>query len=148
MSANTNQPEVWMRGPVAGVPALFQPVAHALLQAHEEVERYLSGFDDSLLWAKPGGMASVGFHLQHLSGVVDRLFAYAREEALSNDQFVQLRAEGVSDASINSSDLVRAFGQQVQDALRQLRETDESALAEPRYLGRKRIPTTLIGLLF
>jgi len=26
-------PEVWLRGPVEGVPAALQPVAHALLQA-------------------------------------------------------------------------------------------------------------------
>lgn len=148
MSQDKNQLEVWMRGPVDGVPALLQPVAHALLQAQEEVERYLAGFDDRLLWAKPDGMASVGFHLQHIAGVVDRLFTYARETTLSDGQFAQLRAEGVADPAISSETLVRAVGQQVQDAVRQLRETDEAALAEPRYLGRKRIPTTLIGLLF
>lgn len=141
-------PEVWMRGPVTGVPALLQPVAHALLQAHEEVERYLAGFDDSCLWEKPGEMASVGFHLQHLSGVVDRLFTYARQDALSEEQFVALRAEGLADGSVGSSALVEAFGQQVLAAVQQLRGIDESTLSEARYLGRKRIPTTLAGLLF
>ncbi len=148
MSIDIKQPEVWMRGPVADVPPLLQPVAHALLQAHEEVERYLAGFDDNLLWEKPGGMAAVGFHLQHLSGVVDRLFTYAREEALSAAQFAALRAEGQADAGISSPKLVEAFGQQVQMAVAQLRGTDESKLSEARYLGRKRIPTTQAGLLF
>lgn len=137
-----------MRGPIEGVPALLQPVAHALLQAHEEIQVYLDGFDDSLLWEKPGGMASVGFHLQHVSGVLDRLFTYAREAQLSEWQFAALRAEGRADPAIRSAALVDAFGTQVQEALEQLRATDDSTLADPRYLGRKRIPTTLLGLLF
>jgi hypothetical protein len=29
--------EVWLRGPVDHIPVLLQPVAHALLQAREEV---------------------------------------------------------------------------------------------------------------
>lgn len=143
-----NQPEVWMRGPIEGVPALLQPVAHALLQAHEEIACHMDGFDDHLLWETPGGMASVGFHLQHVCGVVDRLFTYAREATLSDQQFAALRAEGQADPAIRSATLVDAFGRQVQDVLQQLRETDESTLTQPRYLGRKRIPTTLLGLLF
>ena len=39
-------------------------------------------FPPSLLWTRPAGLASVGFHLQHIAGVIDRLFTYARGEAL------------------------------------------------------------------
>jgi len=35
--ANKNKPEVWLRGPLEGIPPLLQPVAHALLQAREEI---------------------------------------------------------------------------------------------------------------
>lgn len=149
MSENkTPKPEVWMRGPVPGVPPLLQPVAHALLQAEEEVTRYMDGFDDVYLWMRPAGRASVGFHLQHIIGVVDRLFTYALAEPLSERQFEYLRAEGQEASHIRSSDLVLAFGKQVDAAIAQLKETDEAMLTDPRYLGRKRIPTTLIGLLF
>ncbi|MEC3878882.1 DinB family protein [Parapedobacter sp. 10938] len=149
MSENeTPKPEVWMRGPVPGVPPLLQPVAHALLQAKEEVTRYMDSFDDAYLWMRPAGRASVGFHLQHISGVVDRLFTYALANPLSDQQFEYLRAEGLEASHIRSSDLVLAFGKQVAAAVTQLRETDESTLTEVRYLGRKRVPTTLIGLLF
>ena len=41
--------EVWQRGPVGGVPALLQPVAHALLQAREELTDLLVDFPDALL---------------------------------------------------------------------------------------------------
>ena len=141
-------PEVWMRGPVAGVPGLLQPVAHALLQADEEVLRYLAGFDDGLLWERPGGLASVGFHLQHMTGVINRMLTYAAEEPLSEEQFAYLRAEGTANQAIHAPVLVAAFTRQVAAAVNQLKQTAESDLTAIRYLGRKRIPTTLIGLLF
>ena len=74
-----NSPEYWLRGPVPGIPALLQPVAHALLQAREEVNALMLGFPADLLWEQPAGLASAGFHLQHLAGVLDRLFTYAQE---------------------------------------------------------------------
>jgi len=144
----TPRPEAWMRGPILGVPPLLQPVAHALMQAREEVASCMDGFDDTYLWVKPAGRASVGFHLQHISGVVDRLLTYALAQPLSERQFEYLRAEGQEGPQIRSADLVLAFGKQVESAIAQLRETDEATLTDARYLGRKRIPTTLIGLLF
>lgn len=137
-----------MRGPVEGVPPLLQPVAHALLQAQEEADRYLQGFDDRFLWVMPAGVASVGFHLQHITGVVDRMLTYAREKPLSEMQLVYLRAEGVEDPAIRSEDLMAAFAAQVEKAIVQLRQTDEAQLTNIRYLGRRHIPTTLLGLLF
>lgn len=142
------KPEVWMRGPIPDVPPLLQPVAHALLQATEEVAGHMNGFDDDYLWIRPGGRAAVGFHLQHICGVVDRLFTYAQEQPLSDRQFEYLRAEGQEHPDIRSADLVVAFAKQVQAAIEQLKRTDEAALTDVRYLGRKRIPTTMIGLLF
>jgi hypothetical protein len=59
--------------------ALLQPVAHALLQSEREVKSALQDFPDSMLWEKPADMAAVGFQLQHLTGVLDRLFTYAKE---------------------------------------------------------------------
>lgn len=137
-----------MRGPVPGVPPLLQPVAHALLQAAEEVTQYMDGFDDRYLWEKPIGMASVGFHLQHITGVVDRLFTYALGESLSEQQFDHLRTEGIGVPGSSTVDLVATFHRQVDKAIKQLKTTDGATLTDVRYLGRKRIPTTLIGLLF
>src|SRR5262245_3728494 len=89
-----SRPEVWLRGPVPGVPAALQPVAHALLQAREEVEALMDGFPQHLLWTRPNDVASVGFHLQHLAGVLDRLFTYARGESLNPVQLEALSREG------------------------------------------------------
>jgi uncharacterized damage-inducible protein DinB len=141
-------PEVWLRGPLPDVPALLQPVGHALLQAREEVEAIMAGFPEERLWHRPGGVASVGFHLQHLSGVVDRLFTYARGESLSGDQIAAMKAEGVERQELQSSALIQIFRRQVDAALGELRAMDERTLADARAVGRSRLPSTVLGLLF
>lgn len=141
------KPEVWMRGPIPEVSAMLQPVAHALLQSVEEVESILLDFDDNLLWTKPAGMASVGFHLKHLRGVVDRLFTYARAASLSPLQLEYLEREGTPGEE-SSALLVARFKEQVEKALHQLKHTSDDELLAPRGIGRKQIPTNVVGLLF
>jgi uncharacterized damage-inducible protein DinB len=144
-----NKTEVWLRGPVAGIPGLLQPVAHALLQAREEVQRIMTNFPDANLWQKPAGVASIGFHLQHLTGVLDRLFTYARGEQLSDQQLDYLANEGKAVAGRSSvAELVHLFEVQVDQAITQLGATDEQMLTAPRLVGRRAIPSTMLGLLF
>jgi uncharacterized damage-inducible protein DinB len=141
--------EVWLRGPIPEIPQLLQPVAHALLQATEEVESAIASFNTIYLWDKPYGLASVGFHLQHLSGVLDRLFTYARGESLSTLQRKALQQEGSAPTpSTTAAELVAAFHEQVQRSLKQLQETDEKRLTEHRGVGSQQLPSTVLGLLF
>jgi uncharacterized damage-inducible protein DinB len=143
------QLEVWQRGAVENIPALLQPVAHALLQAREELNLLMKDFPENLLWKKPAGVASVGFHLQHLSGVLDRIFTYARGEMLSTEQLKNLQIENESaNADLSAEKLIIRFNEQVDIALEQLRNTNENDLTEVRTIGRKKIPSTVIGLLF
>ena len=139
-----------MSGPVEGIPPLLQPVAHALLQAREEVHTYLEGFPDKLLWERPAGVASVGFHLQHLKGVLDRLFTYAHRLQLNEEQLSYLYAEGkpADNQTYQVQDLLQAYDEQVDKALEQLKTIDESALTDFRGVGRKQLPSTVQGLLF
>lgn len=146
--AQTKAPEVWLRGPVANIPALLQPVAHALLQAREEVNEMLAGFDEDRLWDKPAGAASVGFHLQHLTGVLDRLFTYAKEKPLDKDQLRYLSVEGNSAESGSLGQLVQLFNAQAQKALEELSITHEQTLGDKRAVGRAQLPSTVLGLLF
>jgi hypothetical protein len=140
--------EVWQRGPLPDIQPLLQPVAHALLQAREEVQEYMEDFPLELLWSGVAGLASPGFHLQHLSGVLDRVFTYARAEGLSSGQFEQLKEEGRdSDGGYTVSSLLERFSKQVDTALEQLRKTDPDTLAEYRGVGRAGLPSTVIGLL-
>jgi hypothetical protein len=142
------QLEVWQRGPLPAIHPLLQPVAHALLQAREEVNLYMEQFPADLLWEKPAGLAAAGFHLQHLSGVLDRVFTYARAEGLTDFQFAQLEEEG-RDAphGYSTADLVLRFGKQVDIALEQLKNTDPDILTDYRGIGRAGLPSTVIGLL-
>lgn len=143
-----SQPEVWLRGPVEAVPPPLQPVAHALLQAGEDVEMLTRDLPADLLWTRPAGVASVGFHLLHVRGVVDRLFTYARGEGLTEAQREALSSETRPDQSgVGVEDLVDAFHRQVDRALAQLRDTDEQTLLQTRGVGRKQLPSTVLGLL-
>ena len=140
--------EVWLRGPVPDLSALLQPVAHALLQAVEDVRRTVEPLPVAQVWARPGGAPSVGFHVRHASGSLDRLFTYARGEALSEEQraFLEGEAEPGSPPA-EAAALVSDFERQVERALTQLRSTPESTLLEPRGVGRLQLPSTVLGLL-
>lgn len=141
-------PEYWLRGPVPNIPPLLQPVAHALLQARDEITDAVKDMPDSLLWKKPGGSASVAFHIQHVAGVIDRLFTYARQEELSALQMDYLKREGKEDYAITVDSLLMHFSNQVNQALQQLQKTLENSLLDQREVGRKKIPSNVIGLLF
>ncbi|UYZ61573.1 DinB family protein [Hymenobacter weizhouensis] len=144
----TSQPEVWLRGPLPDVPPLLQPVAHALLQAREELPAALAGFPDELLTARPAGVASVGFHLRHLTGVLDRMQTYARHQPLTAAQLAYLAAENdVPTTPGTTAALVQAFHEQVELMLAFLRATPEAVLPEFRPVGRAGLPSTVMGLL-
>ena len=140
------QPEHWLRGPVDQVPALMQPAAHALLQVRAEVNSVIAGLSEGKLWMQPNGVAAPGFHLQHITGVIDRLFTYAREESLSDAQMEWLSGEGKNKSRL-MEELMDILNQQVDKAIEQLKNTDPAVLTDTRYVGRKRIPSTVIGLL-
>ena len=81
--ATSSVPEVWLRGPLPGYTPVLIPVAQALLQAREDVERVAAPATTEELWRRPGDAATAGYHLQHLAGSLDRLLTYARGEPLS-----------------------------------------------------------------
>lgn len=142
-------PEVWLRGPIENITSLLQPVAHALLQAREEVNELMKDFPNELLWMKPAGMASAGFHLQHLTGVLDRLFTYANGNTLNAEQLAALKAEGDPQQTTDSAILlVNKFNQQVDAALAELKQKDDQKLTEYKSVGRGQLPSTVMGLLF
>ena len=142
-------PEVWLRGPVERIPALLQPVAHSLLQCREEVVRSLADLSSEAIRYQPAGAASVGFHVRHATGSLDRLLTYARGEALSSEQMAALRREEDESSSVDAAlTLIALFEAGVDRALEQLRSTDEALLLEWRGVGRSQLPSTTIGLLF
>lgn len=143
----SNQPEVWLRGPVEGIAPVFQPAAHALLQAREEIAELAPTLTTDELW-RSNGAASAGFHALHLAGALDRLFTYARGEALSDDQKAIARAEAIPHPELDSRALVAIVDRAVENALAQLRATDPATAFDARKVGRLGLPTTVIGALF
>lgn len=139
----------WLRGQVPGVPAALSPVAHALQQTVEEATEFVEGFPDELLWQPVAGLATVGFHLRHMAGVIDRLFTYARGEQLSDEQRLAQRSEGTPpEQPVSVGALLGSLSSAVDAAITQLRATDPATLTDERLIGSKRIPSTVMGALF
>src|SRR4029078_11985905 len=115
------QPEVWLRGPLPEYIDELQPVAHSLLQVREELEDVVS-LPSAQLWSRPGGAASIGFHLRHLAGSLDRLMTYARGKQLSVAQYEYLGAEEHEHAE-TAETLVRHAQAAIDRALAQVRAT-------------------------
>ncbi len=142
-----SKPEVWLCGPVSGVPAALQPVAHALLQAVEDAERLAADLEPDVLWTRPGGAASVGFHLRHMAGSLDRLMTYARGEPLSEAQRAALTEEQEYTPDVEAAALLDPLRETVERALEQLRATDPETLDDHRAVGRAALPSSVRGLL-
>jgi uncharacterized damage-inducible protein DinB len=139
--------EWWQRGPIEGVPAVLQPVAHILLQVRESVTELVENLTPDQWNARPAGVASVAFHVRHIPGVIDRLFTYARGDALSEAQFEALRSEGAELDASGIAAALAAVGARVDLAIEELREIDPTTLGEFRGVGRAQLPSTVIGCL-
>ena len=139
--------EVWQRGPIDGVPAPLQPIAHILLQVDESVRELVDGLTDTQWNARPANVASAAFHVRHIAGVIDRLFTYARGEMLSDEQFAALRNESEPVHGDDVQEVLSAVTARVARAIEQLRTTDLATLGDFRPVGRSRLPSTVIGCL-
>ena len=145
----TAPPEVWLRGPVPGIQPLLQPAAHALLQVGEDVLPIVQPLTPAQLWARPGGAAAIGFHLAHLPGSLDRLLTYSRGASLDPEQLAAMAAERtVHDDRPELATLLAGFRAVLESAINYLREVPDNALLIPREVGRKRLPSTTLGLIF
>jgi uncharacterized damage-inducible protein DinB len=142
----SDQPEVWLRGPVPKIPTALQPVAHSLIQAREEVDRIAPGLSQDVLW-RNAGAATAAFHLAHMAGALDRLFTYARGEALTDEQRAAAKAESQAQPDVTGAALAAVVSAAVDRALAQLRATDVTQLAGERRVGRT-ATSTLGGILF
>lgn len=144
-----SKPEVWLRGPLPDVPPLLQPVAHGLLQCCEEVTAIVPQLTSAELHARPGGAASIEYHVVHAMGSLDRLLTYARGEALTPVQLQALADESREHPEPESGAvLADNFREAIDRAIEQVRHTPAQSLLEPRAVGRSRLPSTVIGLLF
>ncbi|KAA2218090.1 DinB family protein [Maribacter flavus] len=140
--------EYWLRGPVEGIPSLLQPASHALLQSNKDLYDYLADFPEVFLWEKLEDRASVGFHIQHMTGVLDRMMTYAKGTSLTDAQFEYLKNEGVPNNNSTLNNLMADFTKQMEIMLGYFKGLSEDTLKEARFVGRKKLPSTVLGLLF
>jgi hypothetical protein len=138
-------PEPWLRGPIAGLSPLVAPILYAFQQAREDLARFTEGLTAEQIWARPHGLGPVGFHLRHIAGSVDRLMTYLQGRALDEAQMAALPAE--MEPGATRDELLAAVDAAFAKAEAVVRVIDPEALAEPRGVGRKQLPTTVIGLL-
>jgi len=140
-----NHPEPWLRGPIPGVHPLIAPILYAFQQAREDLALHTSGLTYQQIWTTPHGLGSAGFHIRHIARSTDRLMTYLEGQQLSEAQISALQAEHEPGASLD--ELLAALHSSLQHAEAVVRSLDPVTLTDPREVGRKRLPTTVIGLL-
>jgi uncharacterized damage-inducible protein DinB len=142
-------PEVWLRGPIDGIQPLLQPAAHTIVQVGEDVVPIVQDLTPAQLWARPGNAASIGFHLAHLPGSLDRLLSYSRGQSLSPEQFARLQTERtIHEDRPELKTLLTRFEDGIEEAIEYLRGVPGDSLLLVREVGRKRLPSTTLGLIF
>jgi uncharacterized damage-inducible protein DinB len=139
-------PEPWLRGPLPGVHPLLAPILFSFQQTREDLAKYTDGLNCTQLWATPHGLGSVGFHIRHIAGSVDRLITYLQGRELSSEQTATLQAEERHDGR-NRDQLLADLDSAFQQAEAAVRALDPARLSEPRTVGRIHLPTTVAGLL-
>jgi len=138
-------PEPWMRGPVPGVNVFIAPLFYSFQMAREDLAKYTEGLTTEQIWATPHGFGSVGFHLRHIAGSTDRLMSYVAGNQLSDTQLAELKTEKEPGATREM--LLAGISAAFEKAECAARALDPARLADSRRVGRKQLPTTVIGLL-
>jgi uncharacterized damage-inducible protein DinB len=137
-------PEPWLRGPLPDVHPLVQPIFFSFAQVREDLAKHVAGLTREQVWRRAGG-TSLGFHLKHLAGSVDRLTTYLFGGELSKQQLHALGEEANGNESADQ--LLELVGDALNHSEERLRGLDADRLYEARSVGRKSLPTTVIGLL-
>lgn len=141
----SNQPEPWMRGPINGLEPLVAPVFYSFTQVREDLALHTNGLTTEQVWSKTGSVPSLGFQLRHIAGSIDRLMTYLMERELSRDQIDVLKAESEPGASL--AELLAGIDDALSQAEDELRTIKAESIHAPRCIGRKRLPTSVLGLL-
>ena len=143
--AETQLPEPWLRGTLTDVPAVQRAVLQALELAKEDLEKWCGDLSDAEVNARPENLTPVAFHVRHIARSIDRLLTYAEGKELSQAQMDALRSELASGAG--RDELFAELAGALEEGASRVRAFDASQLEESRAVGKKRLPTTLGGLL-
>jgi uncharacterized damage-inducible protein DinB len=137
--------EPWLRGSETDVPAVGRAVLHALQLAEEDLRKWCGSLSDAEVNARPGGVAPVAFHIRHVARSLDRLLTYAEGRSLNEEQLLRLRTE--LDPGATRAELFAELDTALADAAERVRALAKTNLEEARTVGKKRLPTSVGGLL-
>jgi uncharacterized damage-inducible protein DinB len=140
-----NQVEPWLRGTWIEIDPLRRSVLHALELAGEDAERWAGRLADAEIFARPMGLPPVAFQLRHIVRSVDRLLTYTEDRQLNVEQLAALETEMSSDGS--AAEVLAEFRAGLAQAMERVQAADPETFAQSRGVGRKRLPTTVAGLL-
>lgn len=135
-------PEPWLRGPLPGVSPFLAPLLYSFQQVREDLAAHTAGLTDAQIW----GPGSIGFHLRHIAGSTTRLMQYLQGLPLDAAQLAALEAES-QPSGPGRDDLLADIDRVFSQAESVIRRLDPATLADPRVVGRRQLPTTVIGLL-
>ncbi|MDE1178341.1 MAG: DinB family protein [Edaphobacter sp.] len=136
--------EPWLRGTLTEVDAVRRGVLHALELAAEDMARWCDPLNGVEMEERPLGLPSVGFQVRHIARSLDRLLTYAEGAALSERQLKALKDE---ESHVDREATLMEFAEAIEVSIRRVRAFAAKDYAEPRFVGRKKLPTSLGGLL-
>ena len=137
--------EPWLRGTLGEVPAIARAVLHALELASEDVRRWAGPLNDAQLGARAAELPSVAFQMRHIGRSVDRLLTYAEGSVLTPEQLTALKTE--NDKNVARTELFAEFDGTMARSVIRVRALSREDLEQPRFVGKKRLPSSLGGLL-
>ena len=137
--------EPWLSGPIEGVHPLVAPLIFSFTQVREDAASWTEGLTAEQLWAEPQGAGSVGFHIRHAGGAAERLCTYLEGRQLNDDQIAASKAEKAPGATRDA--LLAELNSRLNAVEAVVKTLDPATLSEPRGVGRKMLPTTVIGLI-
>ena len=84
----------------------------------------------------------------HAAGALERLLVYARGEQLTPAQVDAAKAEKDESPGLDAAAVIDELRHSVDKALLQLKSTKRDMLLQPREVGRAKLPSTVMGLIF
>ncbi len=133
-----------MRGTHTEFDSLRRGVVHALQLAKEDADRWAAGLNESQMNSRPASLPSVGFHLRHIARSLDRLLTYAEDRQLSEQQLSALATEHQETPPAAT---LQEFRDGINRSISRVAAFAPKLYEEPRGIGRRRLPTTVGGLL-
>ncbi|MBI3208438.1 MAG: DinB family protein [Candidatus Solibacter usitatus] len=137
--------EPWISGSHADVDALLRPLFHSFEHAKLDLAKWTEGLSTEQMWARPMELGPVGFHIRHIAGSSDRLFTYVLGQQLSDAQMAAMKAE--MEPGVSRDELLATLNESLDRIASAAKSLDPATLGEFRGVGRKQLPTTVMGLL-